>query len=94
MDWTMINNAGDPKGRIQTLFYLCRFRYEWDAASAGRQLAATPSDNLLCKRTVAELRAELGSPSADLGIVRVADADVRSYLATMLSTYDQVPAGE
>lgn len=85
----MINNASGPKQRILTVFYLFQCRYELDARAAGMRLAETSPDNLLCKQTVAELRAELGSPSANLGIVNVGDDAVRNYLTTMLTTYDQ-----
>jgi hypothetical protein len=94
MDWTMINNASGPKQRIQTIFYLFQCRYELDAQAAGMRLAESSPDNLLCKQTVAELRTELDSPSADLGIVDVGNDAVRSYLAAMLATYDQRLAAE
>lgn len=90
----MISNASGPKQRIQTLFYLFHVRYELDARAAGMRLGESSPDNLLCRQTVAELRTELGSPSANLAIVDVVDDDVRSYLATMLAAFDQRPAGK
>jgi hypothetical protein len=46
-------------------------------AKAGERLAMGSSDNPLCKQTIAELRAELTSPSTSLGMVRVSDAEAR-----------------
>jgi hypothetical protein len=89
MDWTMVNNAKGPIHRIQTIFYLFRFRYEADARTAAIQLAEESPSNQLCKQTIAELRAELVSPSTNLGLVRVTDTDVREYLENMLEVYDE-----
>jgi hypothetical protein len=88
MDWTMINNAKGPKERIQTIFYLCRSRYEWDAGPAGTQLAEESPGNRLCEQSIEELRAELSSPSTHLGIVLEGDAEVRNYLSALLNAYD------
>jgi hypothetical protein len=46
-------------------------------AEAGERLAMGSSDNPLCKQTIAELRAELTSPSTSLGMVRVSYAEAR-----------------
>ena len=83
MDWTMVSNAEDAMQRIQAIFYLSRFRYEVDARTAGERLAVGSSGNPLCKQTIAELRAELTSPSTSLAMVRVSDAEVRVYLSAL-----------
>jgi hypothetical protein len=93
MDWTMVNNAEGPTHRVQTIFYLFRCRYERDARAAGMRLADEWPDNQLCRQTIAELRAELGAPSKDLGIAGVSDVEVRDYLARLLAAYDE-RAGE
>ena len=41
-----------------------------------------------CRQTIAEVRTELATPSNDLGMARVSDADVRKYLQTLLAAYD------
>ena len=89
MDWTIVNNANSAKDRIQTLFYLCRFRYEASAKEAGERIAQEPSDNQLCKQTIGELRDELASPSENLGMVRLSDTDVRTYLSELLGAFDE-----
>jgi hypothetical protein len=90
MDWTMVSNAKSPAHRIQTIFYLCQFRYEFDAREAGIRLADISLNNQLCINTIAELRAELMSPSSDLPLtVGVNDADMRKYLSAMLAAYDE-----
>jgi hypothetical protein len=89
MDWTMVNNAKSATDRIRTIFYLCRFRYEASARKAGERLAQEPPDNQLCKQTIGELRVELGSPSEELGMVRMSDADVRVYLSELLDAFDE-----
>ena len=85
----MVSNAKGPIYRIQTVFYLFRFRYEADARAAGIRLAEEPPSNQLCKQTISELRAELLSPSMNLGMVRVSDTDVREYLKNILEAYDE-----
>jgi hypothetical protein len=89
MDWTMVNNAKSATDRIQTLFSLCRFRYEASARKAGERLAQEPPDNQLCKQTIGELRVELASPSEDLAMVRISDTDVRLYLSELLEAFDE-----
>jgi hypothetical protein len=89
MDWTMVNNAKSATDRIRTIFYLCRFRYEASARKAGERLAQEPPDNQLCKQTIGELRVELASPSEELGMVRMSDADVRVYLSELLDAFDE-----
>jgi hypothetical protein len=88
MDWTMVNNARDATRRIQTIFYLCRFRYEASARKAGERLAQEPPENQLCKQTIAELRIELNSPSHNLNMMRMTDVEVRTYLAELLNAFD------
>lgn len=88
MDWTMVSNAEGPVGRLGTVFYLFRVRYEATASDAGRSLAGEPSDNGLCRQVIAEIRTELARPSANLALARVSDADVRAYLQTLLAAYD------
>jgi hypothetical protein len=90
MDWTMINNAVGPTQRIRTLFYLCKLRYEAKAGSAGTRLADVSPGNRLCQETIAEVRAELASPSANLGpVARVSDKDIRKYFVKLLTAYDE-----
>ena len=89
MDWTMVSNAEGPIDRLRTIFYLFRFRYEATARAAGMSLAGELPDNHLCRQAIAEARAELASPSNDLGTARVGDADVREYLQTLLAAYDE-----
>jgi hypothetical protein len=89
MDWTMVNNAKSATDRIQTLFYLCHFRYEASARKAGERIAQEPPDNQLCKQTIGELRVELASPSKDLAMVRLSDTDVRAYLSELLKAFDE-----
>lgn len=89
MDWTMVNNAKSATGRIRTIFYLYRFRYEASARKAGERLAQEPPDNQLCMETIGELRVELASPSEELGMVRMSDADVRVYLSELLDAFDE-----
>jgi len=85
----MVSNASDPAGRIQTVFYLFRIRYEIEAGEAGMRLAAESPDNRLCTQTIAELRRELAAPTQDLGMVEVGDSAVRDFLARLLSAYDE-----
>jgi hypothetical protein len=85
----MVNHASGPADRVQTIFYLFRFRYETDATAAGTRLADESSENHLCRQTIAELRGELARPSQDLGMVRLSDSEVRSYLARLLAAYDE-----
>jgi hypothetical protein len=89
MDWTMVNNAKGPVDRVRTIFYLCRFRDEMGAKTAGRCLAEEAPENQLCSQTITELRGELAAPSQDLGMVRVSDSEARDYLASLLAAYDE-----
>ena len=84
----MVSNAEGATDRLRTIFYLFRFRYEVTARAAGMSLAGELPDNHLCRQAIAEARAELASPSNDLGTARVSDADVREYLQTLLAAYD------
>jgi len=86
----MVNNAESATDRIRTIFYLCRFRYEASARKAGERLAQEPPNNQLCKQTIGELRVELASPSEELGMVRMSDADVRVYLSELLVAFDEI----
>ena len=90
MDWTMVGNAKDTAGRLRTLVYLFRIRYELDAQTAGRQLGAELPGNRLCELVLDELRAELAAPSISLGIGSlVYEALGREYLSAMLHAFDE-----
>ena len=85
----MVSNAEGPINRLRTVFYLFRFRYEATARAAGMSLAGELPDNHLCKQAIAEIRTELATPSNDLGMARVSDADVREYLQNVLAAYEE-----
>jgi hypothetical protein len=89
MDWTMVSNAKDAIDRIKTILYLFRDRYQVDAQAGGRLLAGEQSDNLLCKQVIEELRAELNSPSTDLSVGGLTDADARKHFESVLRAYDE-----
>jgi hypothetical protein len=89
MDWTMVSNAEGTIGRIRTIFYLFRFRYEVTARDAGMSLAGESPENHLCRQAIADIRTELALPSHDLGMARVSDANVRAYLQALLAAYDE-----
>jgi hypothetical protein len=89
MDWTMVGNADDKAGRLRTLVYLFRIRYEVDAQTAGIQLRREPPGNQLCRLVLDELRAELASPSVNLGVGSlVPEAEAREYLSAALCACD------
>lgn len=91
----MVDNAKGAVDRISTIFYLCRFRYEADARAAGARLATEPESNELCRHVMSEIRAELATPSANLGpVAAVRDEEIRNYLKTLLEAYDQEMASD
>ena len=85
----MVHNAASAFDRLRTIFYLCHSRYDVSAKEAGERLAQELTNNQLCKQTMTELRTELASPSKDLGIAGISDADVRLYLLELLNSFDQ-----
>lgn len=85
----MVGNAKDKAGRLQTLVYLFRIRYEVDAQTAGKTLGREPPDNHLCKLVLDELRAELACPSVKLGVGSLVPETVaREYLSAALYACD------
>jgi hypothetical protein len=93
VDWTMVGNASDTDHRIRTIIYLCRFRYEWDAQSAGeslrREVAADPS----CGLVMAELELALAMPEKRFGIgTLISDDDARVYLTELLVAFSASPS--
>lgn len=89
MDWTMVNNAGNAKERIQTLYYLLFIRYESDPYEAGKMLHAECRTNKLCISVMNELKSELTSGQEDLGMGKLFDDSMaRTYLNKVFSTYE------
>ena len=89
MDWTMVRDADNKEGRLQTLVYLFRIRYEIDAQSAAKKLQGEHPGNWLCALVLDELRAELTAPSMNLGVGSlVPEAEAREYMSAVLCAYD------
>lgn len=89
MDWTMISNADGPLQRVRTLYYLLQCRYEMDEQVAGKRFREVCQTNDLCRLTLDDLRAELASPTGDIGFRKVTtDTGARRYLRRVLDAFD------
>ena len=84
----MVHNAKDRTQRIQTLVYLLRERYQLDPKGGGSLLARDSGDHESCRQIVAELRAELASPSVDLVMLGETDSALREYLSKVIEQFD------
>lgn len=94
MDWTLYDDASTPLQRIKSTYYLFREGYHVDPKRAAAMLAAEAPDHPLCQQILAELRAEMATPSTNLGSSSGdTDAAVRDYLRNLLTAYDQKSSG-
>ena len=95
MDWTMVNNAEGPLHRVQTIIYVFRIRYQCDPVTAATRLVKEAPENELRDEIMRNMRTELATPSGDLGMgTSFDDADSRTYLSDLISTYDQLLRSE
>jgi len=85
MDWTMIANAEGALGRIRTLYYLLKNRYDASPEYAAIKLNEEPGSNVLWKKLSIELKKEIEENQFDLGMGKVfTDSEARSYFREMI----------